>query len=402
MDLVVACARVEICEEQAQQIRDLLKQPIDWSYVFESANRHFVAPLLCFHLVHHFRHDVPDSILNNARQAFEAHVRRNLFLTQELIKVVKLLDTNGIPVLPFKGPVLAVLAYRNLALRQFADLDILIPHERAARAMELLVKEGYGVVAEPLNALQRHPSPLARNKDVILFKAGVRIELHWRLTGKHFDFPLEAEWLWNAPERVSVAGFDIRSLPASELLLFLCMHGSRHGWERLQWICDIAEFLRTHTTMDWRKVWDTARLLRNERNLALGLRLAHDVLGLSLPDAVHQRVAIDPAVSDLSEGVYELLLARHRVPLDISYWRQYHLQVKERLRDRIRLRLHYSARYLRLATSPTMRDRSLVMLPAYLSFLYYVLRPIRLLKGRLTARISRFALKRKLERPSEE
>jgi Uncharacterised nucleotidyltransferase len=45
-------------------------------------------------------------------------------MTGSLLQVVDLFSREGIPVLPFKGPTLAMAAYRNLALREFVDLDL--------------------------------------------------------------------------------------------------------------------------------------------------------------------------------------------------------------------------------------------------------------------------------------
>ena len=54
--------------------------------------------------------------------------------------------------------------------------------------------------------------------------------------------------------------------------------------------------------------------------------------------------------------------------LDISYWYQHHLMMRERFQDRARLYLYYLSRYVRLALRPNAQDRELMLLPRSLSF----------------------------------
>jgi hypothetical protein len=293
---------------------------------------------------------------------------------------VRLLEEKDIPVLPFKGAVLAAVAYRNLSLRQFADLDILVRKRNVARTKKILEQQGYRI-AVPLTILQRVSPVLSSRKDVVLVNlAGdVRIELHWRLTGRHFSFPIGAKSLWHGRDTRWIAGTCVRTLPPKELLLYLCMHGSRHSWERLGWICDVAEMVRVHSNWDWQQIIKEASELGNERNLALGLYLANDLLGAELPEEVLEKVRADPKIEALATQVRSLLFQDVAASLDIAYLHDYHLKVKERMRDRIRLRLHYYRRYLSLAVRPTMQDRNALPLFGYFYFLSYVTRPFRLI-----------------------
>ena len=378
--LLAACARTEVDAKTAALIRDLLARGIDWDYLFQRANRHFVAPLLSFNLLTHFSEAIPTEVRLSARAGLQAHARHNLFLAQELVRLIAILEANGIPVLPFKGPVLAAMAYKNLSLRQFGDLDILVRKRDVSGAMKLLMAEGYAV-GVTLTRFQKLVPTLSTRKDIVLVNAAgnVRIELHWRLTGKHFSFPVDAKRLWNRLESVPVAGRLIRTLSPQDLLLYLCMHGSRHSWERLGWICDVAEMVRVNSTWNWQEIMKNAAELGNGRNLALGLYLANDLLGARLPGGVLERIQADPAIRSLAAQVKALLFQVEHPALDIGYLHNYHIRLKERMADRIRLRWHYYYRYLQLAFRPTAQDRTGLSLAAHLSFLSYFTRPFRLI-----------------------
>ncbi len=379
--LLLACSRTTVEDETAERVRAMLSEEIDWTYVVEKALDHRVTSLVYQSLASTYSISVPEDVLEELRQHTEENARYNLYRTSELIRLLRLLDKEGIPCFPFKGPVLSAQVYKNLALREYGDLDILIHPKNVLTTRDLFLSQGYKLWSPP-NGIQKTAPFSRRNKDLILDSANnlVRVELHWRLTGAHFRFPLDMDRLWERLETTSLAGAAVRTLPLEDLLLYLCMHGSRHGWERLLWICDIAEIVHRHPEMDWQRVREGAHALGCDRMLGLGLLLARDLLGARLPEAEWQKIRIDQTVKSLAVQVRELLFRRSDASSGISYWNDLHLRVRERWRDRMRLRLYYYHRYLRLALVPNQKDRAILELPHALSSLYYLLRPFRLVK----------------------
>ena len=189
----------------------------------------------------------------------------------------------GIEAVPYKGPVLAACMYGNLALRQFVDLDIIVRRRDVFRASDVLQSVGY-----------RPNFPLTRAQEAGYLRSRYAVELerddgyfavelHWEVAPRYFAFPLDTERLWARLDQVSMYDTTVRTLAPEDLLLMLCAHGAKHLWEKLGWICDIAELVRTHRGMDWDRVAAQARELRSERILGLGLLLASDLLGADVP-----------------------------------------------------------------------------------------------------------------------
>src|SRR2546421_2580085 len=352
--LLIACARTNLDSEALGQINSLLHEKLDWDYVCRKAYQHGVLPLLYRSLLSCQKEIVPERVHSYLRDSFQENVRFNLCRTRELLKLLRLCEAKGIPTLPFKGPLLAVQAYGDLGLRQFSDLDILVTRADLPKVQDLLLADGYRL-ALPLKGIKRIVPALDRRKDQIFVKddtSKIVIELHWRLTDKYFDFPLDMKRLWQRLVPVSLAGSIVRGLPLEDLILYLCMHGTRHSWERLAWICDVAELIRVHPEIDWDSLMNRARTLGNERSLSLGLFLASDLLGASLPEEVSARIQTDPKVRLVATRVRELLFQQDDNGLDISYWYRHHLLMRERFRDRVRLYIHYGRRYFRLTVTP--------------------------------------------------
>ena len=61
----------------------------------------------------------------------------------ELIKLLNLFKKHELNVIPYKGPLLAIYAYKNLTLRQFDDLDIFVNKNDVLKIKEILISNGY-------------------------------------------------------------------------------------------------------------------------------------------------------------------------------------------------------------------------------------------------------------------
>ena len=243
-----------LTEEDPSSLNTSPKDVVDWSALLQLASRHKVAPLLYRSLITTPHDGVPEDILDQLREQFDFNLRRNLRLTGELLKVLNLFDAHGIRVIPYKGLVLASYLYGNLALRQFADLDILVRKEDVLKAKELLIPQGY----QPLQKLNhaQEATLLRTNTEYVFYREEpwVSLEVHWHVDLRESSIPLDFESLWARCEPLSLAGRSVLHPPKEDLLLILCAHTSKHIVPRLTWICDIAKLIRVHQGMDWDRI----------------------------------------------------------------------------------------------------------------------------------------------------
>jgi hypothetical protein len=231
-------------------------------------------PLLYWQLNSISPETIPSNILDELSAHFRDNNLRNLSLTRELLKLLREFETGQIPAIPYKGPVLAAVAYGNLALREFDDLDILVRRQDVFRARELLASFGYGPAYRLTRAQEAayirygDQFPYIRDHDSSI------VELHWAFASRAFSFLLSTERQWWHLERISLGGSTVSTFSPEDLLLILCVHGSMHLWERLQWVCDVAELIHVRGQMDWGRLMERATALGCRRALLLGLSLA--------------------------------------------------------------------------------------------------------------------------------
>jgi Uncharacterised nucleotidyltransferase len=338
-------------------------------------------PLLFWQLDAISPETMPSDILDELGAYFRANNIRNLSLRRELLRLLREFETRGIPVIPYKGPILAALAYGNLALREFGDLDVLVRTQDVLRAKELLASFGY----RPAYRLTRAQEaayirygdqyPYVRDHD------GSVVELHWGFASRAFSFLLGTERPWWHLERIPFGGSTVSSFSPEDLLLILRVHGSMHLWECLQWVCDVAELIHVRGQMDWGRLMERATALGCRRALLLGLSLADELLGTRMPEEVAQWLRADPVAKTLAAQVSEWLFREatgsHGL-LEECLFQPFHVMVLERLQDKVR----YCARQI---TVPSIQDYAFLPLPAHLFPAYHLLRPVRL-TGKLVRR----------------
>src|SRR3989442_13911657 len=85
----------------------------------------------------------PEPARRDLRPRARESADRNLRLTSELVRILDACSTHGVRALAYKGPTLAVLAYGDLGLRPFRDLDIVVDPADIDAGRALLQRLGY-------------------------------------------------------------------------------------------------------------------------------------------------------------------------------------------------------------------------------------------------------------------
>lgn len=162
------------------------------------------------------------------------------------------------------------------------------------------------------------------------------------------------------PHTITLGGVAIRTLAPDSLLLQLSLHGTKHVWDRLKWIVDIARFVRRYEALDWDRMLYGARAAGTERMTLVGLWLARDLLEAKLPAAAVGRIDRDAVVATLGRQVSAQLFDRHDAS-SMTFWPpwRFNIRARERLTDKARCGLQLISA-LGLSDLPTAARRVLV------------------------------------------
>lgn len=367
-ELLLLCAHRGSSPTIRERVAALARSTNDWDYLFLLARRHAVLPLLYKGLEN--VDGVPVDFRAKLREEFRKNATRNTLLAGELASLTRLFEAEGLPLLAYKGPALALAAFGDITLRRYVDLDVIVRHGDARRAGELLQSLGYskpeGLTASHEQFLLRRQHNLAYTRDGGL----MIVELHWEVAPAHFAAVPIGEGVWARATSVKLFGTQVRCPSPEDLLLALAVHGTKHLWERLAWVCDVAALVNSQADFDWPYVQRRAREARVERMLSLVLRLAHGLAGAKLPEGLVND-ADGETLSGLAAEVTAVMFSGvDYVPIGFVRNVRFNLRARPGLRERLD--------YLRFILTPTDGDLSAVPLPAGMSFAYYLLRPVRL------------------------
>ncbi len=355
-----------------------------WAELHSLALAHGVLPLLWRNLQPLRRRGVCSSALGGWETDFRSLQARNLRLCGELLRVTGSLIEAGIRVIPFKGAVLAAAVYGGPWWRQFVDLDILIPRVSSALAIECLVSQGYSLCASrEVNSHVRLVEP----RHAVTVELQWDLGLRWELRRAADGLPLDFEQLWRRRETVPLCGHSLPSLSPEDLLLVLSVHGARHQWKRLIWLCDIAQLLRARPELDWDYVLARAVEYRCLKRLRLALALASDLLGAEPTPAIAACGGLDRSLAGFPEKLRRRLSAAvpgagpwsgHN-PAD-QIWvndlaeLSFYLSIRDRWWERIPVWL----RFLRSRLQPQGAVSQTRKLPFYARAASRLIRPLRL------------------------
>jgi hypothetical protein len=371
-ELLLCCARTRLEPPTVARVCELLEGGVDWNRLIVLAREHGVTQLLYWHLRERVQNVAPTAFMQELQHDFRANVDRNLYLAGELLRLLPLFETARIPVIAFKGPVFTVSVYKNIALRTFTDLDILLRKRDFTRAMKVLASAGYtpwhsgSQVKDTLNLRQR-----GIERDFVnVAQKHLIIDAHWDLLGPQDACKLDVADVFRHAGLTQLFSRTVSTLSPEDLLLYSCIHATKHQRAiYLRWICDIAEIIRALAPIDWEGLAERAQRAHGRKMLDVGLLAAADLLDAPVPGHVLHRIKSDSSVEDLVEGVKWRLFEETDTPARIHVLRQ--IAMKERLTDKLKL-------FLWFALVPLPEDCDAVRLPPQIIGLYFAIHPLRL------------------------
>ncbi len=388
INLLLYCARTHLDPRVEAAIQDLLQRPLDWPFLIETAICHGVAGLLYQNLQKVGSTRVPDAVLKQLLLYFQQTTLESMKLTKALLQVQSLFAEQAIPVIPFKGTLLSTVLYRNLGVRKTSDLDLLVPPQYFQQAIDLLMRSGYTAKRDwTFLDPNREAAYINAWHEYSLINGAINIDLHQALTPDYFlSKEPSFEQLWQNRQPTPLADQPVWSFGSEDLLIYLTIHGSKECWRALKWICDIAEFVQTYPETNWSRVITKAQALGSERMLLIGFRLAQMLLSLTVPPEIQHRIAADSvSIAISNELALNLFSPDSQLSNDFSLRKTgLHFRMMQTMGDRLNC-LNYLKEPIRRTLTiffPNNRDGDFLSLPLRFHFLYYLLRPFRLILTR--------------------
>jgi hypothetical protein len=368
IDLILECLQEET---KYHNITKKIATIDDWNNFIDLAYSHGVLPVVYKNLKL-FLEYLPEDIFDRLKSDYKYIAKQNMLMSAELINITKLFEKNNITALSFKGPVLSSLAYGDILLRQYADLDILINEKDLYDVAQLLLDNGYFTDVD-ISVLKNKIYLNIDNDFSFFTKSGIHIELHWKLFREKIGLNIEFASYVNDKNEVYIHKQKIKTLANEALLVYLCIHGSKHAWERLEWINDI-HMLLLHVDIHWPKVIKIAKEMDADISLYLGLYIVKNIFNVALPNDIDNKINT-LYIEDLANDVYKFI--NNNLLNDESYMSYQQIKLfQSKLLNTYKKKFdHFLFHYVFI----TKNDYLAFPLPPYLTWLYYVIKPFRII-----------------------
>lgn len=263
--------------DQNFSLDDSIYHNIDWGKFVRLVVRHGLAGFV--YLQNKNDTFLPEGSAERLKECYRSAGISNLLQFAELIKIIKVLDAEGVDVVPLKGVLDAQEIFGNLAVYPSSDIDLLVQESKLTHLPDVLNRLGYN----PIETIAESDL-LASHYHLIYRKNAFLIEIHWNLVKRYFQVP--AEFWWDGVQKRNCDGIEASRLSAEKYLLYLMFRLFDHQFSPLKFWVHFGGVVQNCKNVDWDKLLESARYIGMERLALFSLCVVHDLLGISVPAAV--------------------------------------------------------------------------------------------------------------------
>lgn len=238
------------------------------------------------------------ALKDDARRIVEDGLRA----ANEMARLYRAFNDDGVPCIFLKGLTLGKLAYCNPYLKMGWDIDLLVPPTAIPASTHALERRGYRLSAPALQV--RSPAFEQwhrKRKESVWYKADghIHVELHSALADNAHLIPGIGV---NSPlQSVELApGIVLPTLAPDELFAYLCVHGASSAWFRLKWITDLAALLHGRDAQQVERLYRRSQQLGAGRAAGQAVLLATWLYGSPISPALAAALERDPAIGWLA------------------------------------------------------------------------------------------------------
>jgi hypothetical protein len=281
----------DICPDKAGLISldNCLKQINDWDQACKLLIDRATAPLF-LNLLPKLNNAslVPDSIKEKLERASLKIRARNMILTAHFAQIISRFTEAQIPVIALKGVFLSEWLYGTPGLRQFSDLDLLVPPNQCYKALEILEAMDYRSDKLRLSDfITTHSTPV---HEAPMHKNGVSVEIHTHIHSINESYHVHLERMWQDAVPIRLHGVNTLVFCPEDLLMHLCLHLDKHfryGFFQFTCLYDLLNMINHKGNMiDWQLFEERCHMAGAENRTYKYLSLISEFMGARLPETV--------------------------------------------------------------------------------------------------------------------
>jgi hypothetical protein len=317
-------------------------QCMDWDYILKNAMKHNVLQFIYFNLKG--TSFIPKHYELLLKSHFDLKKTRIQIMINNYKVVLSRLHESGIKVVLLKGVYLAKKTYKDIALRSFGDMDILIKEKDSDKVFEILTQLGY--TQSEFNYTTGKLLPLSKErldgyeKELQHFGEFIKLEkepvllllpidVHHRLSTVFDSFCYNINDILERAVLDDIDGVPIYRMCNEDFLTHLCSHLYWHTQSlrdildgedaRLLSYVDIREFIKSNN-IDWQAIFERAKETNLDTALSYVLYHCQLIFGDVVPNEVYNSWDINN-LREISNSIYDRWITRD-TGIRIGTWKQ--------------------------------------------------------------------------------
>ena len=290
--LILSCIKIHPDSIELEKINSLIPEIHDWDYLISTIIDRGIGPLLFKKLPLLSNNTlIPQGVKTKLQQVYYKTVGRSTLLYEHFKKIADAFTKQNIPVVALKGIYLSEWLYRDIGLRQFSDIDLLVKEEDGEKSLAVLRSLGYKSallsVTEFVDSKSEviHYSPMVAN--------GVSIEIHVKLHRNSESYAIDVSGFIQRSKPVTLNNVSVKAPELHDLIIHLCVHLDKHfRGGHVQFTCfnDLTNLLvQYETEIDWELFRIRCRENKCEQLVFGYLMLINKYFDAPLPEDILQQ-----------------------------------------------------------------------------------------------------------------
>ena len=383
--LIILCCRIHFKTAEINDLNDLISNNhLDWVTCIKTSRKHQISPLF-FKTV--LKGNLPEEIQKKINNELNKYTLQSFEQAKETERLIFLLKENNISVIPYKGTAFSKQFFGNISMRQSSDIDFVINSVDIPRAIEILEKDGFIAYQKEYYQWIGHKKFIKKHKDFSFdkFKGTKRIhhvELHFNIINKNTHIPdITNTFDKNNQSKILLFQKEIDCLnPIIHYRAIALHHMLMDQMGYLKTVVDLCQML-VYLENQQNVIHSNQQIILNDLNKFYNLNLIHeiinDIIGISFKENI-----INKSENSLTKRIlnssYRKVRDNKNPFFDALLYNYNQFRFTAGFYKRKMDQITYIFNNLISITYPQPDDFMAIKLNKNLYYLYYLIRPFRL------------------------
>ena len=263
------------------------------------------------------RENIDRQLYEIFKEAYMEILSRNIKLSNKLERIFQLLKKNDLDLIAFKGPMLGLIAYNDIAFRSSSDLDFMVSNDEFSRVVDELREIGFSTLFPYQKKIIKY---LSRSwRDIHLTKGFYHLDIHQQFAQGPSFFRINEKNMEHS-RKVKLNNIEISTFSPEDSLVLMAINCAKDGFSSLKHFRDIAGIVLNNPELNWKRLFASSKEKRSLKIVMISLKLSQIFCGLELPENVLEQTDSGTVKKKADEIADRILTSGFKTDMLTSYF----------------------------------------------------------------------------------